>query len=83
MPGILVGFFKPDHFGIRERRLYQSGVMRSWSGGDFRPNFRWFSPPSEKIFYGDKGEKKGKKRNGKESQKDLAGERNPQSGKFA
>ena len=35
------------------------------------------------VFYGDKGEKKGKKRNGKESQKDLAGERNPQPGKFA
>ena len=52
--------------------------------GNCRPNFRWFNPPSEKMFfYGDKGEKKGKKRNGKESQKDLAGERNPQPGKFA
>ena len=37
----------------------------------------------KRCFYGDKGEKKGKKRNGKESQKDLAGERNPQPGKFA
>lgn len=47
---------------------------------DCRPNFRWFNPPSEEVLF---MKIKGKKRNGEELQKDLAGERNPQPGKSA